>query len=224
MLSLLNGLISQLSSSDQNLLMKHARLVEFKFGDVLTSVDPSRPWVFFLNSGSVALFVSQQRGDVQAGLAVGLVCANGALNLQAAWGMGQGNISLIVQSAGTAFRIDAHTLQNLVKRHLPWLNVFARYQWLIYQEISRLAALSHVLDTKQRLADWLLKSAKCCNSESIFMTHVHLAKMLGVRRSSITLAAREMKLKGLIYYSRGQITLLDPPALEVLVNPLQLRT
>jgi len=222
-LSLLNGLISQLSSSDQNLLMKHARLVEFKFGDVLTSADPSRPWVYFLNSGSVALFVSQQRGDVQAGLAVGLVCANGALNLQAAWGMGQGNISLIVQSAGTAFRIDAHTLQNLVKRHLPWLNVFARYQWFIYQEISRLAALSHVFDTKQRLADWLLQSAKCSNSDPIVMTHAHIAKILGVRRSSITLAAREMKLQGLINYSRGQITLLNTAALEVLVNPPQLR-
>jgi CRP-like cAMP-binding protein len=222
-LSLSNGLIAQFSKPDQNLLIRHARLVEFQYGDVLASVDPSLPWVYFLNSGSVALFVSQQSGDVQAGLAVGLVCANGALNLQAAWGMGQGNISLIVQSAGTAFRIDAHTLQNLVKRHLPWLNVFARHQWLIYQEISSLAALSHVFATKQRLADWLLKSAKCCNSESIFMTHSHIAKMLGVRRSSITLAAREMKLKGLINYSRGQITLLNTAALEVLVSPPQLR-
>jgi Mn-dependent DtxR family transcriptional regulator len=40
--------------------------------------------------------------------------------------------------------------------------------------------------------------------------------MLGVRRSSITLAAREMKLLGLIDYSRGNIKLLNKPALETL--------
>jgi Mn-dependent DtxR family transcriptional regulator len=42
--------------------------------------------------------------------------------------------------------------------------------------------------------------------------------MLGVRRVSITLAAREMKLMGLIHYSRGHIQLKNIEALQRLAD------
>jgi Mn-dependent DtxR family transcriptional regulator len=45
-----------------------------------------------------------------------------------------------------------------------------------------------------------------------------MAKMLGVRRSSISIAAREIKLKRYINYTRGQISLTNGPALEILSN------
>ena len=52
----------------------------------------------------------------------------------------------------------------------------------------------------------------------VVLTHAHIAHMLGVRRVSITLAAREMKMMGLISYSRGHIQIKDPEALERLAN------
>jgi Mn-dependent DtxR family transcriptional regulator len=61
---------------------------------------------------------------------------------------------------------------------------------------------------------WLLLSAQRCEPEQLYMTHDHIAKMLGVRRASITLAAKELKDEGLMDYSRGRIRLLDIAALH----------
>jgi hypothetical protein len=133
-------------------------------------------------------------------------------------GMGIGNITLMVQTQGYAHVLEAQRLRLLMKRHPDWLMIISRYLWQMYQDIGRLAALSHVHDVKQRLADWLLISEQRCGEEQLIMTHAHIALMLGVRRASITLAARQMKLKGLINYSRGYIHLLDKPALQKLAS------
>jgi CRP-like cAMP-binding protein len=105
-----------------------------------------------------------------------------------------------------------------MKNHPKWLMIFSRHLWLMYQDVARLAALSHVHDVKRRLADWLLISAQRCGDEPLVMTHAHIANMLGVRRASITLAARQMKMLGLMDYSRGYIQLLDKPALQTLAS------
>ena len=41
-----------------------------------------------------------------------------------------------------------------------------------------------------------------------------LALILGVRRASVTVAARAFQRAGLVRYSRGRITLLDRPRLK----------
>jgi len=217
-LPVFNGLMAQLAISDQQLLLKNARLIELKVGDILVSPDSKEPLIYFVTSGAVALYVTHKPGQIDAGLAVGLIGREGALGLQAALGMGIGNLTLMVQTQGYAHVLEAQRFRLLMKRHPDWLMIISRYLWQIHQDIGRLAALSHVHDVKQRLADWLLISEQRCGEEQLIMTHAHIALMLGVRRASITLAARQMKLKGLINYSRGYIHLLDKPALQKLAS------
>ncbi len=211
-----NELIAQFSMPDQDALVKSARFIELKPGDVLLPKHADQPLVYFLTSGSVALFVTYKQGQSNAGLAVGLVGNEAALGLQAALGMGVGNLTLIVQSHGYAYMLEAEQLRLLVKRHPYWLMIFTKSLWTIYQEIARLAAFSHVMDVRKRLADWLLISQRKCGTQPLFMTHEHIANMLGVRRASITIAAREMKLKGWLDYSRGHIVIQNLEALHTL--------
>ncbi len=208
-----NGLISQLSEPDQALLIRSARLAELKAGDLLTAQQPELPAIYFLGSGSVALFVGTPMNAAHTGLAVGLIGRTGAVNLQAAMGLGIGNITPMVQSAGFAYVIESVKLQGLMKRRPHWRLVFSNALWRNYQDIARLAALSHTQDIKIRLANWLLMSMACCQPEPLRMTHEHMAQMLGVRRASITLAAKEMKNLGLIDYRRGHIQFLNALAL-----------
>jgi Mn-dependent DtxR family transcriptional regulator len=64
-----------------------------------------------------------------------------------------------------------------------------------------------------RLARWLLTSADRMESESLHLTQEFLAQMLGVQRSTVTVAAGDMQRAGVIGYSRGKINILDRPAL-----------
>ena len=101
-----------------------------------------------------------------------------------------------------------------MKRHPEWLMLFSRNLWLMYQDIARLAALSHVHDVKRRLADWLLMSEQRCGQAQLVMTHQHIANMLGVRREGVTEAAGQLQKARLISYKRGRIKVEDRPGLE----------
>jgi CRP-like cAMP-binding protein len=81
------------------------------------------------------------------------------------------------------------------------------YLQLVQVTQSVLCNRMHEVDA--RLARWLLTSADRMESESLNLTHEFLAQMLGVQRSTVTVAAGDLQRAGLIGYSRGKIHILD---------------
>lgn len=215
---LANGLLATLTQADQALLLKKTQIVHFKAGDVLATPDSLAPKVFFIVRGVVALFVRNSAKVPDDGLAVGLVGSEGALGLQWALNLGAGNLTLLVQSPGFAYVMDGSVLQQLIERRPSLMLLFSKYLWSVYEGVSTLAAMAHLNDVKIRLAHWLVMSAKKCGPDPLVITHAHIAQMLGVRRATITLAAREMKMQGLIAYSRGHIEIKKPDILQRLIE------
>ena len=216
---LYNGLIAQLAPLDQKLLLQKAQIITFRAGEVLRLSGDRTSKIYFLTKGSVALFVANKVNDIRSGLAVGLVGSEGALGLQVALGLGTGNLTLIAQSSGQAYAVDAALATRLVKRKTGLLHAFVGYLWTEYESLTRFAAMSHNQDVRFRYAHWLLLSAQRCAPDALILTHSQIAYMLGLRRVSITLAARELKAMGLIAYSRGHIQLKNPEALQRLIDP-----
>jgi len=70
----------------------------------------------------------------------------------------------------------------------------------------------HSID--QQLCRWLLLSLDRLPSNQLTMTQELIANMLGVRREGVTEAAGKLQKSGVIRNNRGQITVLDRPALE----------
>ena len=64
-----------------------------------------------------------------------------------------------------------------------------------------------------RLARWLLTSADRMESELLNLTQEFLSQMLGVQRSTVTVAAGDLQRQGMIGYSRGRIKIMNRPAL-----------
>jgi CRP-like cAMP-binding protein len=112
--------------------------------------------------------------------------------------------------------VEGATAQRLVQRRRAILLQFSRYLWTVFDNIAALASRPYTQDTKVRLAHWLLLSAQRCAPDPLLLTHAQIAQMLGVRRASVSIAAREMKLKRYISYSRGHISLLNVSALQAL--------
>src|SRR5262245_27052002 len=67
-----------------------------------------------------------------------------------------------------------------------------------------------------RLSRWLLKTHDCVDGDAIPLTQEFLGEMLGVRRTTVTIAAQLLQSAGLIRYRRGRIQIVDRPKLEKL--------
>lgn len=211
-----NGLVAQLPPADQGLLLRRCEPVDLTAGEVLSVPERANGQVHFLTGACVALVV--RHGG--SGLAVGLAGREGAVGLQFALGLGAGNLTLLVQSGGSAFRADGAALRRLSDRRMGMLRVFASYLWSFSQEVATLAAAAQMQDIRARLARWILLSHARTHQAELQLTHVHLAEMLGVRRAGVTLAASELKAMGLVDYRRGRIQILDAEGLEAVAAAL----
>ena len=126
-----------------------------------------------------------------------------------------------MQSSGAAFRADGAVLQRLSDRRLGMLRTFAGYLWVFSQEVAELAAAAQVQDIQARLARWILLSQVRTHQTELQLTHAHLADMLGVRRAGVTLAARNLKDRGLVDYRRGRIQILNLEGLATVAHAQQ---
>ena len=214
-----NGLVAQLPPTDQGLLLRRCEPVELKAGEILSAPGAASGHVYFLLSGTSVALVVRNGGD--SGLAVGLAGREGAVGLQFALGLGAGHFTLLVQSSGAAFRADGAVLQRLSDRRLGMLRTFAGYLWGFSQEVAELAAAAQVQDIPARLARWILLSQARTHQTELQLTHAHLADMLGVRRAGVTLAARNLKDRGLVDYRRGRIQILNLEGLATVAHARQ---
>ncbi len=207
-----NQLLLKLSVSSQALIAKEFEWVQLQEGDVIGSPTSTRCDVFFLLDACVAMFVHPLGGG--KGLAVGLIGGEGAAGLQHALGLGAGNITLRVQAQGGALRAEGAAIERILKSKPEILMVFSRYIWALCQEVAFLAAHLQVKDIQSRLAGWIQLSADRNASLELKLTQTYLSDVLGVTRSSVTLAAQELKQQGLISYSRGYLQILNLKGLQ----------
>lgn len=210
-----NCLIGQLLPADQSLLIHRCEEVWVEVGNVLLSPQTEEQFVYFLGSSSVAMVVRSANGS---GLALGLIGPEGAVGLQLGLGMGPGVMTYQAQSSGVAWRVAAPVLQQLVQKRAALLLACAKYLWVVSQEVASMATSAQTQDIRARLATWILLSTARSGPATLMLTQAHLADMLGVRRASITLAAMELKARGLLEYRRGKVFVLDPVGLEAVAR------
>lgn len=67
---------------------------------------------------------------------------------------------------------------------------------------------------EERLARWLLLCGDRARANNFSISHVFLADMLGSTRPTVSLAAADLKKRGLIEYSRTAVRILDRKGLE----------
>jgi CRP-like cAMP-binding protein len=210
-----NGLFAQLTAADQASIQKLIQRTELSSSQVLGGTGSPDTNVYFLTSASVALVV---RHTAKPGLAVGLVGNEGAVGVQLALGLGPGIFTFLVQAPGTAWFIEGTALRDLAMRRPQLLLSLSRYVWSLAQEVAWYAAFAQSSDVKPRLARWILTSYRHSKQKELTLTQLHLSQMLGVRRSSITLAALELKAEGLVEYRRGKLVVHDPKGLAEIAN------
>jgi CRP-like cAMP-binding protein len=207
-----NRLIATLPAAVSDRLRPNLQPVTLALGEVVYEAGSRPEYVYFPTGAVVSLLYTMEDG---ATAEVGLTGNDGIVGVALFLGGDTTPNRAIVQIAGGALRMRARLLQDEFARGGPVQQLLLRYTQALITQISQTAVCNRLHAVEKRLCRWLLLSHDCVQSDQLAMTQEFIANMLGGRRESVTVAAARLQDAGLIQYSRGHITILDRPGLEV---------
>jgi CRP-like cAMP-binding protein len=120
----------------------------------------------------------------------------------------------IVQLPGTAAWISGAKFHAVADQSQAIRHFIVRFNDLLLAQVQQSVACNALHALEARLCRWLLQTHDCTDGEPMPLTQEFLGQMLGVRRTTVTNAARLLQNAGLIRYRRGHIQILDRAALE----------
>jgi CRP-like cAMP-binding protein len=208
-----NRLLAALSPPELDRLQPYLEPAALGIRDVLYEPFDLISYVWFPTSGMVSLLSPPDDGR-DMGIEVGVVGREGMAGLAVFLGVRRASLRCIVQVPGSALRLRADDFRSLVLRDGAFHGLLLRYTHAFIAQVAQAVACNSLHPVEQRLCRWLLTTRSRAGSDEFPMTHEFLAAMLGVRRASVTEAARDLARAGLIRYGRGQVTVLDGDGLE----------
>jgi CRP-like cAMP-binding protein len=168
--------------------------------------------VYFPLSGVVSLMTPLEDGEAIETATVGY---EGMVGIQVFLGGGVlGTTQAMGQVPGEALRMDADHFRAEVDAGGKLREVLSSYTQALFAQISQGVACNGAHVIQERCARWLLESHDRARSDQFMLTQEFLSDMLGIRRPSVTVAARLLQEAKIIEYHRGRITVLDRAALE----------
>jgi CRP-like cAMP-binding protein len=208
-----NNLLLAISEREFDLLASVMEFVSLEQGMILH--EPGRPVesAYFLNGGLISLIVTTQDGR---SVEVGVTGREGMAAPFLPLGIAFSTHRAVVQAPGTGFRVSADRLDRLIPGTPQLRLVAAQFAMVQSMQIAQTAACNRLHDIEQRLARWLLVSQdRIGRGRSLPLTHDALSAMLGTDRPTVSLAAKALRRRGNIEYTRGEVTILNRTALEV---------
>jgi len=206
-----NFFLSSLPPEDAALLLPHLKLVELPTGSVLYEAEDAITRVYFPYTGIVSFIVGVASGEF---VEAGVVGRNSAIGVSAPLDGAVAINEAIVQVTMSGATIEVGILKRLAGDRETLRVACARHEEMTLGQVQQVAACNALHNLEQRLARWLLQARDLLNDDLVPLTQESLSQMLGVNRSSVTLAARRLQEAGLVDYRRGNIQLLDTDALK----------
>jgi CRP-like cAMP-binding protein len=206
-----NRLLAALSPAENERLIPHLQLVPMPLGKVLYESGDQLRHVYFPIDCIVSLLYVMEDG---ASAEISVVGNEGLLGIALFMGGESTPSRAIVQSAGHAYRLIGQLLKEEFHRNGHMQLLLLRYTQALITQMAQTAVCNRHHSVDQQLCRWLLLSLDRLASNKLTMTQELIANMLGVRREGVTEAAGKLQKLGVIRYSRGQIEVLDRPALE----------
>ena len=121
---------------------------------------------------------------------------------------------IVAQGPGHALRISVQALRQEFRESLGLRELLLRFCGVLLTCTGRSLACKVTHTPEQRLAKWLLLARDRTIGDELPYTQEALARMLGVRRPTVSEAAEALKERGLIEYHRGLIQVMDRAGLE----------
>ena len=120
----------------------------------------------------------------------------------------------VTQIGGRFSTIRVGRFEHIANGSATVRDLILRYTEVLLAEAQQIGACNAMHAARARLCRWLLQCADRTGHNELPLIQEFLAEMVGVRRTTMTLLAQEMQVRGLIRDRRGRIELLDRKGLE----------
>jgi CRP-like cAMP-binding protein len=206
-----NLLLRNLDPAEFALLERKLKSVKLDFGQVLHEQRAPIDQVYFPVSGMVSSVVMTGDGDA---IETAVIGRNGVVGGSVAVTFDKAFTQSVVQIEGQALALPSSVLVEACNKSMAVHDLVRRYEAVLIMQANQSSACHAIHSVSARLCRWLLHCRDFSQSDEISLTQEAIAHMLGVRRSSVSVAAHELQHAGLIKYARGHIKILDRAGIE----------
>ena len=206
-----NLLLGALRPADLAAIQPHLRPVEFRRREVLIAADDPIKLVYFPVAGLISEVACLENGSGVEAAAIG---REGVIGAVPALGSGHALAEYIVQVAGSGYSMPVERFRAAIEEQPALRAILYRHAEAVSAVSLQSLACIAFHPVEARLARWLLIARDSIGRDVLPLTQEFLAQMLGVQRTTVTLAAQSLEGTGVIRYRRGNIEILDVSRLK----------
>jgi CRP-like cAMP-binding protein len=209
--SVFNKLLLGLPSQECASVLAKMEFVNTPTHTVLHEAEETIKFAHFPNDGLASVLNVMSDGK---SVEVGLIGTEGFVGTPLVAGYKSSPARVIMQIAGSAFRIRAKDLLLSMQECPQLAQAMHRFVQELGLQAQQVAACNRLHEVEERLARWLLMCQDRIGGNIVPLTQEFLAHMLATRRASVTVAAGILQKAGLITYSRGVVKIQSRARLE----------
>lgn len=207
-----NALLARLWEDEYHRLASNFETIDFQMEQVFFEADSPINCAYFIERGLVSVVSAMEDGRSTE---VALVGNEGIIGTAIALGIDSVPCRYFAQVPGRALAIKANALKEEIRRCRRLERVLMGYIGTFLTQLMQVSACNRLHSVQQRCCRWLLMYLDRLYMKELPLTHDTLARLLGVRRASVTGALHPLQEAGIIDYHRGKVTAVDRERLEV---------
>jgi len=200
-----------MSPNDRAALEPHLKSVALASGDVLFEPEQPADRVYFPNTAVLSVMMVMEDGRTVETDTVGNESAVGII---AALSASTSVNRTLTQIPGAALVVPAARLRQASEDSSALRTLLLRHAQVNLAQAHQSVACNALHGVEQRLCRWLLASQDRTDRNVIELAQQFLATMVGVQRTTITQALRDLAAAGLIRQGRRYIEILDRKGME----------
>ena len=206
-----NRLLHSLPARERDRLSGELEPVTLAPMQVLAEAGHPLEHVYFPRTALISMLRRMRDGTT---VEAGVVGREGVAGAGVAFGNTWSPESIVASVPGEALRVSAALFRELLPDLPAMRSLLDRYLLAFIDQLGQTIACNSLHSVEQRCSRWLLNAHDSAGGDEFHLTHDVLARMLGVRRAGVTVAALVLQREKLIDYSRGSVVVLDRGGLE----------
>ncbi|MCA6119434.1 Crp/Fnr family transcriptional regulator [Bradyrhizobium sp. WSM 1738] len=200
-----NFLLGQLAPATLSRLAPHLSVVDLAAAEVIAEPHQRIQRVYFPHSGIISCIVELADGST---IETGMIGRDGVFGASQALDDKVSLNLVTMQIGGRASVIPPERLRALASDMPDFKALLVKYEQFFLAQVQQTAACNAVHDIDARTCKWLARMHDLAGPD-LLLTQEFFARMMGVRRTSVTTVAGALQDAGLISYSRGRLHIAD---------------